>query len=284
MKAVEENVFFNESSLRSLHLISDAFNFNWHYHEEFEISLCLQGRGIRYTGDVIENYNAQEMLFIPSNLSHSWQTNTEGPHEAYILQFRKNFLGADITGCKDMRSIQAMLNETRSQKIQLTEELIELTKKVHSDSGIERLSSFLKLLDKINHAPKTYANEFSPRILSKKLDAKFHKVMESIQNNWGDEISVPELAENCHMSESTFRRFFKRTTGKSFVNFHNTLKISYACECLINTNHSVTYISDMAGFRNLTFFNRKFKDIKGMTPREYRRQHEQQIVLSKAAI
>ena len=62
----------------------------------------------------------------------------------------------------------------------------------------------------------------------------------------------------------------KRSVGKTYVGYLNELRINRACRALIETDLNITQIAYDAGFNNLSNFNRRFLDVKGMTPRAYR--------------
>ena len=84
--------------------------------------------------------------------------------------------------------------------------------------------------------------------------------------------SLKEVAELLGMTPSAFSRFFRRATGRTFVDYLGALRIAHACELLVETDLPVLQISLAAGFNNLSNFNRRFRRLKGMTPGEYRRQ------------
>ena len=65
------------------------------------------------------------------------------------------------------------------------------------------------------------------------------------------------------MSESRFSRFFKRSTGNSFTDFVNRVRINSACHLLMQTDHYVTDICYQVGFNNVANFNRRFLEITG---------------------
>ena len=66
--------------------------------------------------------------------------------------------------------------------------------------------------------------------------------------------------------------FFRRATGNTFTDFVNRVRISRACQLLMDTDQQVTHICYEVGFNNVANFNRRFLEIKGMTPTEFRRQ------------
>ena len=99
-------------------------------------------------------------------------------------------------------------------------------------------------------------------------------VVNRIIDNVGEPISMADVAKELGMSESRFSRFFRRATGNSFTDFVNHVRINSACHLLMQTDHLVTDICYQVGFNNVANFNRRFLEIKGMTPTEFRRQSE----------
>jgi len=85
-------------------------------------------------------------------------------------------------------------------------------------------------------------------------------------------LSASEAAAELGMSESRFSRYFRRATGNTFTDFVNRVRINRACHLLMETDRLVTHICYEVGFNNVANFNRRFLEIKGMTPSEFRRQ------------
>jgi AraC-like DNA-binding protein len=76
------------------------------------------------------------------------------------------------------------------------------------------------------------------------------------------------------MSESRFSRFFRRATGNTYTDFVNRVRINRACQLLMTSDRYVTNICYDVGFNNVANFNRRFLELKGMTPSEFRKQAE----------
>lgn len=74
------------------------------------------------------------------------------------------------------------------------------------------------------------------------------------------------------MNEFSFCRYFKSRTQKPFTLFVNELRIGYACKLMRERYNQIEYVAYESGFNNITHFNRLFKRIKGVTPRDYRKQ------------
>jgi AraC-like DNA-binding protein len=102
--------------------------------------------------------------------------------------------------------------------------------------------------------------------------AKVNAVLSYITDNYRDPISAEALADQLGMSLSKFSRFFRKTTGNSFTDFVTRLRVNKACQLLMNTDQYVTNVCYDVGFQNVANFNRRFLQIKGVTPKEFRRQ------------
>ena len=76
------------------------------------------------------------------------------------------------------------------------------------------------------------------------------------------------------MSSVSFNRFIKKRTGKTFIEYINDTRISYAARWLIETDLSIGEIGFKCGFNNIANFNRVFKKAKNCTPSEFRSEFQ----------
>ncbi|OUS52655.1 AraC family transcriptional regulator [Shewanella sp. SACH] len=134
--------------------------------------------------------------------------------------------------------------------------LLELLALLQQDSQQELLSSTL-----FTHGSKL---DFTV----KKLD----KVIEHIYDNYTQALSAQDLAKLAHMSTNHFHRFFKKRTEKTLTEFINQLRIAKACKLLLSNQSPISTISDQCGFNNLSNFNRRFIQFKGVTPSRFRQR------------
>lgn len=85
--------------------------------------------------------------------------------------------------------------------------------------------------------------------------------------------SLEEAAKMINMSYYNFSRTFKRITGQSFTSYQNVLRIRHAELLLKNPSNSVTQVAYQTNFGSLSYFNRIFKSISGVSPSEFRKRH-----------
>jgi two-component system, response regulator YesN len=67
-------------------------------------------------------------------------------------------------------------------------------------------------------------------------------------------------------------RVFKRHTGQTVVQFINHLRIEEAKRRLANDSGSITQLALESGFESVPYFNRVFRRVVGMSPREFRKR------------
>ncbi|MCL2842854.1 MAG: helix-turn-helix transcriptional regulator [Oscillospiraceae bacterium] len=83
-------------------------------------------------------------------------------------------------------------------------------------------------------------------------------------------ISVKQLSHNTHYSERQLNRIFNQFVGTSTKSFSRLIRVNNTFRLLKKTHKSLAYISDMAGFHDLSHFIHDFKLVCGVTPQEYR--------------
>jgi len=87
-------------------------------------------------------------------------------------------------------------------------------------------------------------------------------------------MSMQDAAAHTHLSRSAFSRFFQRATGKRFARYVNERRVGRACQLLAETDRNIAVIALDCGFGNLSNFNRRFKEVRGVVPRVYRRKFQ----------
>jgi len=93
-----------------------------------------------------------------------------------------------------------------------------------------------------------------------------------IQKNYMGELTLDKLARLACMSRFSFCRAFKERFNQSFISYVNSIRLKNAGELLKDSRTSITEIAFLVGYRNSGHFNRVFKTVYKMSPREYRRK------------
>src|ERR1700743_941124 len=258
--------------------VKNKFDFPLHYHEEYELNLILHAKGAkRVVGGHIEVIDDLELALIGPNLYHAWFTHQCQSEEIteVTIQFHKDLFDEKFLKRNQLSFVKSMLE--RSQRgilfspetvLALKGRLLSLDKKTGFDSVLELLS--------ILHELSTAGNT---RILSDPgiANEKFHhnsrrieRVFEYMNDNYYKQVSLAEVSRIANMPEASFSRFIKKSTGKTFVDSLNEIRLGHASRMLIGTTNTVAEIAYKCGFNNISNFNRVFKRKKFCIPKEFR--------------
>lgn len=99
------------------------------------------------------------------------------------------------------------------------------------------------------------------------------KLMQYVSMNFSNDISARSLASEFSLPPLKVNNYFYLLTGENLSdNLHRT-RIRHACSMLQFDQLSSSFIGKYVGYKNTSSFFRKFKEIKNMTPEEYRKSH-----------
>lgn len=256
----------------------------WHYHEEIDILLFLQSSGQHITGDYIGEFNPGTLLVNGPNVPHCFTSNTvpdvRAPEAAIIvIQFSAKSIGDDLLSKPEMSLIQDYLHSTtRSFEYfgETRSKAASIMMAMEDSQNMERFSLFLKLLETLALAPdqdkQRLVSDFYSPVLNDANVNRIEIVRRWVQKNLYQKISLTEAAAQIQMSAKTFSYFFKKNTGKPFVQYVKELRIGLASQKLIQTDSSVLEICYDCGYNNLSNFNRQFLELKKVTPSEFRKR------------
>lgn len=104
--------------------------------------------------------------------------------------------------------------------------------------------------------------------------SKLKKILDFIELNIEDELTLGSLADEAGMSMFYFARMFKKTTGKSPHQFILERRIKYAKYLLLETEEPLVEVALSCGWANQSHFTTAFKRLVGVTPRHYRNWHD----------
>ena len=148
--------------------------------------------------------------------------------------------------------------------------------RLRSAQGLARFAEFAALLGELARC-NDYRLLSTVQLQSFEDDASLARtsgVVAYLTEHYRDDFSMADVSARLGMTESSFSRYFRRATGNTFTDFVNRLRINKACQLLMETDRYITNVCYDVGFNNVANFNRRFLQLKGMTPKEFRRQAE----------
>lgn len=104
-------------------------------------------------------------------------------------------------------------------------------------------------------------------------DFYVHEAITFIEQNFQNDISVEDIADTCGLNRSYFGKIFKETVGKTTQEFLMQYRMTKATELLKLTQFSIGDIGKAVGYENPLHFSRAFKNVYGISPREWRNKN-----------
>lgn len=252
-----------------------------HWHNEFEISLISEGTGIFRCGQQTVTAHAGDMIILLPNMLHSICPFDEKRLAYDTILFQPSM----IDGNREERSYCECLAPFCAQgsqiRLPITKEhpgyktlrdalkiIFTCAKKSTAQTDLLMKSELLRVFWVLT----SHADLFRPNPQDQLTQNSLRPALEYIRTHYGDELSIPLLADLSHLSKSYFMNLFRRVTGLSAMAYVNQIRIQAACELLRATGLRSSDVAFTCGFRNLSNFNRQFHRFTGFVPSAYRKQ------------
>lgn len=254
-----------------------AFDYPWHYHPEYELTYILQGCGVRYVGNSIENFFEDDFVMLGSNLPHAY-INTpclEAPAKAIVVYMKEDLIKLFSIQRYEFERINTLLGLSRKGIKFDNTTARSLKNKMIKLLGLppfEKLIMLLEILQELTNPEVCHflCNPGFSYELNIANNQRINSVYQFIRKNYQRRITLAEIASVVNMNEAYFSRFFSKTMKKSFVEFLNEYRINSACRQLIETDRQVAEVCYDSGFESISYFYRQFKRFKHCQPNSYR--------------
>ena len=259
------------------------FDYQTHYHPEYEINYVENEKGTRIVGESISEYKTRDLVITGPNVFHSWQSETGGADLVVTIQFHQDILPSSFQNKKLFTPIKEML-EHSNRGIAFSDSTIQMLapriKSLMNENGFTSFLDFLSILHdmSVSENQKILCSQtFSPEVDLFK-SRRISLACDYINKHYENKITIADLANLIGMTDTSFCHFFKKRTGKSFIDYLNDVRIGHASVQLIETTKTISEVCYNSGFNNIPNFNRFFKSKKGLTPSEFRKFNQQQII------
>lgn len=259
----------------------------WHFHKEYELHLITASSGKVFIGDYIGNFTPASLFLTGPNLPHNWISQLDDcehiPERDMLVNFTDALFDPSSLAFAELKSLTPLLERARYgiefKDRSVITQATRLMGQIAASQGISRIGYFLILMEALATTDNYHLLSASSAVdLADESNVeRTNRAVDYIFAHYGRELSLEEVAAHLSMKPTYFSRVFKQSTGRSFVEFVNRLRISKSCELLTDGRKPVTEVCFESGFNNISNFNRRFQQLKGMTPSHYRRLAVQRL-------
>lgn len=265
-----------------------AFSAPYHYHPEYELTLILKGKGKRYVGNSLAPYKEGDLVLLGSNLPHCWKSENakRGKINAssVVTQFTGDFLGPEFMSKTEMTGIKQLLERSKygvhfinSSAASIQEDILAMEKET---MPFRKMIMFLEILQKLASS-KEYTlldKQHHSFVHSLSEQKKINEVIAYIVDNFREKIILERAAQKTGMTPTSFCKYFKRQTRKTFIETVMEYRINYAAQQLVDTDKAVSDIGFESGFGDVSHFYKTFRGKKKLSPLQYRKKFRGDIV------
>lgn len=257
-----------------------------HFHTQFELGLCLEGRGIFYIHGNVYPYEAGDISVIYPGENHIAQSAQNAMSHWIFITVDIERIFAARQECGQLCSLACrrpgdgcILSAAESKQIlPYLQRLISL----HGEQDrtpAEKMGHYAALLSCILyesarwdrggvHKPPQMGELHAPGHVE-----SIYPAIQYIFAHYAEQIQIEQLCRVCSISQVHLRRLFSTHIGMSPLMFLQRIRISYACSELRSTAYAVLTIAERCGYGSLSSFNRQFRQLMHQSPTEYRAAH-----------
>jgi AraC family transcriptional activator of pobA len=252
-----------------------------HWHEHLEWMYIRMGSFRVQVGPLFEDVSAGDVVFVNSKLIHAAfplgkQTELTAIvfNEAVIrnsaldnteIKYILPLLNNEINVPSIFKSGNAVTSSIANSLSRLIEEY------ALKQEGYE-LFVKAELLRCLGHVYRSAEKGDTRKRNKPEMEGTISPLIRHLTAHFDEPLTIEEAARMCSLSPNYFCSLFKKTTGKTLIEYINMLRIHEADRLLRESDYRVNEIAYRVGFSNLTYFGRVFKKMKNVTPSDLRRQ------------
>lgn len=262
----------------------NALSADVHQHDFFEICYVWSGGCTQVSANQTFLMEPGDFLIIPQGTAHKVEVNGPDTILFNIMVRRQAFLSSSFALLSQNFTISAFLSHC------LLEPGQESCLLIHTDNGpipkriLKHLTHecYIKQEFFCDFAINVFNQLFCYMLLNGEVRAKHLRlpdnssliaVLHEIQQNYRT-ITLKSLADKFFFSEEHLSRLIKKTTGKNFSELLRETRINQAKYLISRTELSIEQVSELVGYSDASSFTKAFKTSLGLSPAQYRRQHD----------
>ncbi|MCR8658638.1 AraC family transcriptional regulator [Paenibacillus endoradicis] len=163
-----------------------------------------------------------------------------------------------------------------SQLIDMSEQLYENKGNYEHIESFQQNLRFMKLMGFV--LEHNIISERKPNSIQ-----AIERTVQYLQDHYTDKITVKFLSQMAGYPNSQYSIMFKELTGQKPLDYLTELRIKQSKNWLLQSKESLRYIAEKVGFADEYYFNRRFRQTTGMSPRQYAKAMERQVSVKDCA-
>ncbi len=253
-----------------------------HVHKYHQLLYCTTGKTSQRIAGTRVDMRPGDLLFIPAGTEHHSIFLPERTSDCFVLDFQSQLFTPATAGDRQALEVikklawfqgKVPLSTAGSQHASsiLEEFLLEFQRKGAAyEAALKMMTLRLLVVIARDEDFQSQGHSICPAPSHKQL---IREVVDFLEASYMTAITVDSVLEFCPLSRSYFHTVFKRTTGKTLVQYLRDIRLKKAKEQLVGSDASIAKIAAQSGLGTLAYFGQIFRAATGLSPTDYRRHY-----------
>lgn len=249
-----------------------------HWHKEFEIIHIISGEFELHLNNAGFKLLAGDVIAVDCASIHRGVPSDDCVYECVVFNLGMLAKGQSDTVralidpiINSEATVSASIKSGESESYEYIISLFDTAKKCEKFYELEIYSLLFKIFLLLYREGRII--EHPNKKLCKQSRA-ISAVLDKIEADFDEDITLAELAELAGLNEKYLCRIFKEYTEKTIIEYINEIRVENACYEMSASHKNITCAAFDSGFNDLSYFSKTFKKLKGISPTEYKKKFE----------
>ncbi len=264
---------------------------NW--HERLEVCLPLDGPARMRMGEEAVNLGPGDLLVVDNLKLHNLEDFPGFKTRLIAISFLPEFVyGSGSPSCDYaflipfyakreghphvLRAADDLAAPVYLAMVELLQRYFRSKEVRYSQAGCK--ASFLQILFQLTRKFQSSEVLRSEYLQHRQQAERLARLFEYVRDNYAERISIDQATQLVHMSQAQFMKVFKQVSGMTFIAHVTRVRIMNALRMLREPDMTIAEIALKCGFSDQSYFDRRFRQAFGKSPREWRRSHARAVI------
>ncbi len=258
----------------------EGFRLYPHMHSEFEFFVLTKGSGTICIDGTTYPLSQGEGVFVNSRSIHLGMPTSSEPAFFYAIVFSPQIFGSYINDIVIDKYVAPVIHHSLrlpvlySRNIPWQEEALKTAETMYTlrrqDIPCKELK-FKALLFHLWSIFCEHGRDTTHTPPGGRID-EIRQTIDFIDREYASKLTLSDLAKCAHMSESHFCRSFADVMHMTPFAYIQQVRIQKSCQILKNDDAPISRIALSCGFNDFSYYSRRFRELIGCTPSEYRKR------------
>lgn len=250
---------------------------NFHFHNLLEIGICHYGDGDLTIEDDMYRFGAGMISCIPPNFLHVTKSDEDvKAFWEYLYINPEDILKQCGKSVQEIRNILDSINQ-RAFFIKMEENPMFATLVRSIFEKMQQKGEYYQecvggMVYALLFEIARFNGKIASQISGKNSSLQLQNAIAYVEKNYSNNFKIVDLANECHMSETHFRRIFQEKMNMTPIEYVNFVRVRKACELIDKTDISMEDVAEKVGFATPSTFNRNFRRIIGTSPYQWKKR------------